>query len=221
MRLKSFQFDKFDVKDNGFKGKLDNSQMTQKQFDDMTQAWLHMGQGQGMALKGDAKDQETFKKMLRDGMTDSPVFRQMITGIGNDSDPKHKITADLGRSQPGVIGDAFATNQVDLDDLEKWPSRAGKDHPNQFTRNEAMVHFLSERQNALQSSDPSDFGPAHTYGLQQQNLYRKERSQSEVLSQSGVKNADGTVTATVAMADKSSEKWQINGNGDITGITPP
>jgi hypothetical protein len=145
----------------------------------------------------------------------------MMTSIGNDDDPAHTIQADVGRNQPGVIGDSFATNEIDLDDLEAFPTAAPEDHSNQVTRNELMVHFLTERQNALASANPNDFGPAHSHGIDMQNQYRAERNQAAVLSQTGARNPDGTITATVRMQGGDTETWDIDNNQAITGTTPP
>lgn len=219
--LDHYNFGDFNVVPDDFTGPLSRDQLTQSDYQNMQQAWLNISSGQGMNISGSAEDQETFRRMLRDGMTDSPTFRNMISGIGNDSDPAHRIQANVGRNQPGVIGDSFATNAVDLDDLEVWPSAAPDAHPNQVTRNELMVHFLTERQNALASANPADFGPAHQHGIDMQNQYRAERNQARVLSQTGAMNPDGTITATIAMDGGINETWDINNNQAITNVTPP
>lgn len=219
--LRAYNFDQFDVVPDDFIGPLANTQMHQADYAAMQSGWLNIAQGNGMKLDGAQPDQDTFRRMLRDGMGDSPEFRQMLASIGNDTDPAHLIQANLGRSQPGVIGDAFASNAVDLDDLEAFPGAATAAHPDQVTRNELMVHFLTERQSALTSANPADFGPAHQSGIAAQGRYRDERGQSHVLSQTGARNADGTITATIAMANGSSEQWGIDGAQKITSITPP
>lgn len=219
--LRAYNFDQFDVVPDDFMGPLSTTQMHQADYAAMQGGWLNIAQGNGMELSGAQADQDTFRRMMRDGMTDSPEFRQMLTSIGNDADPAHLIHADLGRSQPGVIGDSFANNAVDLDDLEAFPAAAPASHPDQFTRNELMVHFLTERQSALASANPADFGAAHQAGIDAQGRYRDERGQSHVVSQTGARNPDGTIAATVAMANGSSEQWAIDGNQRITGVTPP
>jgi hypothetical protein len=219
--LDHFNFSDFNVVPDDFIGPLEPTQMRQSEYAQLQQAWLNISAGQGMSISGSGDDREAFRQMLRDGMTDSRVFRNTIAGIGNDTDPDHLIQADVGRSQPGVIGDSFASNEIDLDDLDQWPSRAPDAHPDQFTRNEAIVHFLSERQHALASANPADFGPAHTHGIEVQNQYRAERGQAAVTSQIGAVNPDGSITATVAIEGGSSETWQIDAHGNITGITPP
>lgn len=224
--LRAYNFDQFNVVADDFVGPLAPTQLRQAEYARLQSAWLNIAQGQGMAMSGTPADQATFRRMLRDGMTDSPVFRSLISGIGNDADPAHRIKAAVGRSQPGVVGDSFGDNAIDLDDLEAWPAAAPAAHRNQFTRNEDILHFLAERQYALSHPDPGGnrfavFDDAHESGIDVQNQYRAERGQSYVLSQTGSTDAAGRVVAgQVAFADGSAENWTLN-RGRITGITPP
>lgn len=219
--LRAYNFDQFNVVPDDFIGPLSNTQMHQADYAALQGGWLNIAQGRGMELSGAQADQDTFRRMMRDGMTDSPEFRRMLTSIGNDSDPAHLLHAGLGRSQPGVIGDSFADNSVDLDDIEAFPAAAPAAHPDQFTRNELMIHFLTERQSALGSADPTNFSAAHQAGIDAQSRYRDERGQSHVVSQTGAANPDGTITANIAMANGSSEQWGIDGNQRITSVRPP
>ena len=106
--LRAYEFDKLHVDDATAKaGKLANDQMTQAQFQQLTQAWLHISAGQGMQISGSKADQESFRRMLRDSLGDSPTMRNLITVIGNDADPKHRIAANVGRGQAGTSVDNF------------------------------------------------------------------------------------------------------------------
>jgi len=224
--LRAYNFDQFNVVADDFVGPLAPTQLRQAEYARLQSAWLNIAQGQGIAMSGTPADQATFRRMLRDGLTDSPVFRGLISEIGNDADPAHRIPAAVGRSQPGVVGDSFGDNAIDLDDLEAWPAEAPAAHRNQFTRNEDILHFLAERQYALSHPDPGGnrfvvFDDAHDDGIGLQNQYRDERGQSHVLSQTGSTDAAGRfVAAQVAFADGSAENWTLN-RGRITGITPP
>lgn len=93
-------------------------------------------------------DQTTFRKMLRQGLGDSPVLRQLITDIGTDDDPPHAIAAGVGRGPASTFIDSFDTNAVDLGDIERLPIAPGKDHKNEATRGEQLVHILGERRAA-------------------------------------------------------------------------
>lgn len=224
--LKTYNFDKFQVVPDDFVGPLQPTQMRQSQYQQTQQAWLNIADGRGMAMNGTKVDQERFRQMLREGMTDSPMFRETLTNIGNDTDPAHRITANVGRSQPGVILDSYGNDAIDLDDLEALPAAAPMAHKNQFTRNEDLLHILTERQYALTHPDPGGdkwkvFNDAHQHGIDTQNRYRDERGQSHVLSQSGTKRADGGTNATIAFADGSNERWDIDRNGKFNGVTPP
>lgn len=132
--LKKYDFDQFKVVGPDFKGKLDKEQMTQEQFEKLTQASINIQGGTGMKITGDVKDQETFRRMMRDSMGDSPTMRSLISDIGNDTDNKHTVEAKVGRSQPGVFVDSFASNEIDLNDIEQFQKAPRQGHKNEATR---------------------------------------------------------------------------------------
>lgn len=224
-KLKKYGFDKMQVVEDGFTGPMSNKQMSQGQFDHLAHGWLNILDDKGMKITGDGKhrkkDEEGFRKMMARGMGDSPAFRDLISDIGNDTDPAHQVQAKVGRNQPGVIFDNFGTNEIDLADLRKLPTRPGKKHPNEFSRTEDMAHFLSERQFAAKSANPADFGPAHRHGVDVQNQYRAERGQAKMLSQDGVPNPHGGISATFAMDEGITETMDISASGKIGKISRP
>ena len=189
--LSNFDFGGFDVVGDDFVGPLQNGQMTQSQYDALQQGWLRMSEGGGgLGLQGSDADQETFKHMLRDGMTDSPYFRQMYSDFAND--PDTDLTMDLGRSQAGLKVDAFEwessgagggtrnTQTIDLDDYENIPGSAPADHPDAQIRTQKLIHAMTEAHTGAESAeaDPHQrYLDSHYAAITAENLYRAEQGQ--------------------------------------------
>ena len=55
-------------------------------------------------------------------------MRNLVTAIGNDADPKHRITANVGRGQRDTFVNNFETNDIDLGDIEKFAQQPSADH---------------------------------------------------------------------------------------------
>ena len=220
--LRAYEFDKLHVVDDATAkaGKLANDQMTQAQFQQLTQAWLHISAGQGMQISGSKADQESFRRMLRDSLGDSPTMRNLITAIGNDADPKHRIAANVGRGQAGTFVDNFESGAVDLTDIEHFPVAPSKDHKNEATRGEQLAHILGERRAAKTSADPTDFDSAHDEGTRQHNAYRAERGQARELSAKPVRKG-GKTYAVFAYADGTKEEIELAGGVDVGTIARP
>ena len=220
--LRRYEFDKLHVVDEAAAkdGKLANDQMTQAQFQQLAQAWLHISAGQGMQVTGSAADQKTFRKMLRDSLGDSPTMRQLVTDIGNDADPTHRIAASVGRGQRDTFVDHFDTGTIDLNDIEKFAQQPSADHKNEATRGEQLAHILGERRAAMTSADPGDFLPAHREGTRVHNAYRAERGQAAEKSAKTVVR-DGKTFAVFRYADGSKHECELDANQDIAGMTRP
>lgn len=220
--LKKYDFDKLNVVDDATEksGKLANDQMTQAQFQQLTQAWLNIAGGQGLHMTGSAEDQTTFRRMLRDGLGDSPTLRNLITTIGNDADPSHRIEADLGRSQPRTFVDSFESGAIDLADLEQFAQTPSADHKNEATRGEQLVHILAERRAAATSADPSDFAAAHQEANRQHNQYRAERGQAAERSAKSIVR-DGKTYAVFRYVDGTQHECELNRQHDIVGMNRP
>src|SRR5215831_9338262 len=149
-------------------------------------------------------------------MTSSPIMRSSFSEIGNDVDPGHLVQAKLGRKQPGVLIDSFATNDVDLDDLEHFVKTPGKDHPNEMTQGEQLIHILAERRAAVTSAHPDDFGPAHAKATAVHNQYRAELGQSPEVSATAAPDGRGGLTGTTSYRDGTSLGVQFNANGVLS-----
>jgi hypothetical protein len=172
----------------------------------------------GMTITGSPDDVATFARMLNEDATNTNAGRRYIAMIVNDT--AHPITCNVGRSQPGVVGDSFGSNAVDLDDFEQFPTNPSSGHPNEATRGEEMIHFLTERHD--EAVNHNGFSAAHNAGIDAQNQVRAERGQSPVVSQVVKKQyPDGSVDASFHYADGTHEDMHIDSNGNITNITPP
>lgn len=225
--LHQYNFDQFNVVPDDFVGPLMPTQMRQAEYQQLQQSWLNIADGRGMSITGQQGDRDAFRRMMRDGMTDSPVFRNLISGIGNDADPAHLIQARVGRNQPNVIIDNFGTKEIGIDDLEQFPTTPDKMHPDEMTRPELIAHFLRERQYNLQNG--GSFDPAHQAGIDLQNQYRDERRQSHVVDQvfrsdaagNPVINPDGTMNGDTRFANGKVETTQFDNNSNIRQLVRP
>jgi hypothetical protein len=219
--LKQFDFDKFNVVGDDFVGPLKNDQMTQQQFQQLTGAWLNVRDGNGMNISGSAADQLAFKKMLRATLGDSPTMRGLLSDIGNDTDPAHRIQANVGRSQARTFVDMFSNDNIDLNDIEQFPVAPGAASQNEMTQGEQLVHILGERRSALTSADPSDYEPAHAEATRLHNQYRAERGQAAELDCLGTLNAGGTSTVTMRYADGTQQQLELDRHSDIVSMKKP
>jgi uncharacterized Zn-binding protein involved in type VI secretion len=170
-----------------------------------------------LTITGSPADVARFAQMLQEDAVSTQAGRARLAQILGDT--AHPITCLVGRGQPGVLGDSFATNEVDLDDFEQFPTNPSPGHPNEATRGEEMVHFLTERNHAAAAG--TGFGDAHQEGINAQNEVRAERGQSPVVSQTGTGNPDGSIDARFNYADGSHEDLHVDNTGKITRIVPP
>lgn len=226
--LDRYNFGGLNVVADDFTGPLQRGQMHQSDYTQLQSSWLNITSGTGMHMAGSAADQEAFLQMMRADLGESSTFQRTVSEIGNDTDPAHRVELDLGRGQDitgapgtGVWGDAFATDQVDLDDFGFFPAAPDAARPNEITQTELMTHFLAERRAALTSATPADFGPAHTAGLAVQNQVRDEFNQSHVVSQTGAANAAGGTDGVFTFADGTSERVNTDVHNNMTGRVGP
>jgi N-acetylmuramoyl-L-alanine amidase len=151
-------------------------------------AWDRMMRGKGITLEGSGDDQRGFRELLRGGLSDSPMIRQLFQEIALDD--AHALTMHVGRSQPGVFVDAFrfdptqgsiaaGVNQaghhtVDLDDFDQLPRVAGNPRRFIYLKHQVLVHALREaRQGTL--GDP--YPTAHPLAIDDENVFRTEQGQ--------------------------------------------
>jgi hypothetical protein len=184
-------------------------------------ALANIARGVGMEITGSAADVRAFKKMLTDGAAGSAVFRKLIIEIGTDTDPSHRISAEVGRSQYGVIMDEFSDGRVDLDDLDLLDDRA---QGNRMTRYEDIVHFLSERRwAALHGVVPGDrpgFLKAHGYATARENAYRAEEGQTRIVRLEMTQRPDGGRRVAARFADRTQQAWDVDDAGTLTPAKP-
>lgn len=166
-----------------------------------------------MTITGSPADAATFVGMLTREMGMTAAGRGHLLRVVNDT--AHPTTYLVGRNQPGVFVDSFNGNEVDLSDIEAYPSTPPGANPNMPTQGEHVTHFVVERND--DANNNAGFGPAHQAGTNAHNDVRTELGQSPETS------ATSTPTGDVVFnyADGTSTTTHLNSNGDITGITPP
>jgi PAAR motif len=171
----------------------------------------------GLTITGAPLDVARFEQMLQEDAASTVAGRARLAQIIGDK--AHPITCLVGRNQPGVLGDSFNSNEVDLDDFEQFASSPSHGHPNEATRGEEMIHFLAERHDA--AANGSSFADAHQEGMNAQNEVRAERGQSPVVSQTGTANPDGSIDARFNYQDGTHEDLHVDNTEKITRIVPP
>lgn len=217
--LDRFNFSGFNVVPDSTTA-LQPGQMTQTQYDQMQRAWLNIADNKGMNISGTPQDRDAFRQMLRDGMGGSTNFRDLITSIGNDTDPAHRIQANVGRNQPGCYWDSFSNNNIDLDDLDQLRSNPDAAHRDAFTREDDIAHFLAERQDALVNGH--NFRAAHSAGMTTQNNVRAERGATAITSQTGNQRPDGSFSdGTFQLKDGRTHTFTFGNHAEITGQVEP
>lgn len=177
--------------------------------------------GSGITVTGTKADIKAWNTMLIETWGSSATARQLLSDIGNDTDKSHAITVNLGRKQAGVLVDAFATNDVDLDDIDHFPVTPSAAHPKEMTRGEQLVHILAERRSAKLSSTPTDFGPAHAAATVVHNQLRAELGQPAETSAGASVTSSGGIIGTTTSKDGSTQDIEFNANGDIIKMTKP
>lgn len=206
-----------DVVADDFNGPLKANQIRQTDFDNLGKALDNIADNKGMVVKGSAKNQRTWFKMLAAEVVRSPVFRATLTSIGNDT--THPVTIDLGRRQKDVIVDRFADNKVDLTALEKFRDRPKSGHKNDPTRGEIILHFLEERR-LHANGTTTTFDDAHKKAFDVQNQYRDELGQSHVTDQVG-EMAGGKLVGKLKYADGTEATLHLNSRNNVTKVDAP
>jgi hypothetical protein len=99
------------------------------------------------------------------------------------------MTLDVGRSQDGVLDDAFefqsstgATGRglhtIDLDDMDKLPRVSTTAHHNMVTRTHKIIHALTEAAAGVRSNIANAdlrYKTAHLSAIDEENRYRAEQ----------------------------------------------
>jgi hypothetical protein len=173
----------------------------------------------GMNVSGSPPDVTAFLGMTAQAAGASRAAGLHLATVFGDS--AHPITVIVGRSQPGVLGDSFASNEVDLDDLEQFSATPRSAHPGESGRDEVITHFMVERHDA--AANGNNFNAAHQAGIDAQNEMRAERGQSPITSQvmTNDKDADGNSIARFNHADGSHQDLHLDNNSNIVRNDPP
>jgi hypothetical protein len=123
-----------------------------------------------------------------------------------------ELTITVGKGQADVVGDNFAKREVDVDDLNKFPSPAPANFPNACTRCELLVHILAEYGDALskgRTMGGQGYKKSHKVGEDAQNEHRAANGQEgRVASQSFKFRYSNGAATSVAITD-----------GNITAVT--
>jgi len=171
----------------------------------------------GLNISGSAEDVNLFLSMMAETAAATTAARLHFATLAGDT--AHPITLLLGRDQKGVLGDSFASNEVNMADLERFSATPPAGHPKATSRDEIITHFLVERHDA--AANGSNFNAAHQAGINAQNDIRNERGQPTITSQAFAHDAAGNPIGRVSYSDGSHEDLNISPNGNISGVTPP
>lgn len=166
-------------------------QIRQSDHDALQVAWDCMMKNRGLTLAGSADDMRGFRELLRGGLADSPLVRELFREIACDE--AHPLTIHCGRNQAGLFVDAFQfdpTNPnpniahpghhtVDLTDFDQLPRVSGSPRNNMYLRDQVLVHALREaRQGVLFTGAGDPYRPSHDRAIDDENLFRHEQGQT-------------------------------------------
>ena len=128
-----------------------------------------------------------FRELLRGGLSDSPIFRQVFQETCCDE--THPVTMHVRSQFPGIVVDAFRfdptrpagsrSNQAghhtfDLSDIGKFPRVGASGQPNLSLEHQIVLHGLREaRQGAL----GNNYLPSHFRAIDDENAFRAEQGQ--------------------------------------------
>jgi hypothetical protein len=171
----------------------------------------------GLNISGQTDDTVAFLQMM--ASVGTLAGRTSLAGVINDT--AHPITLNIGRNDGNTIVDSFGTNAVDVGDLSQVPAAPPPGHPNATTRDEMIIHFMVERNNAAVTGKPN-FGPAHQAGIAAQNAMRAERGQPAVVSQVFAgRDSAGNMIGRTNYADGTHQDSIIDGSSNIIRVNPP
>jgi N-acetylmuramoyl-L-alanine amidase len=170
-------------------------QIRQSDHDALQRAWDCMMRGRGMIVdatdtlaSGAAVDRGSeFRELLRGGLSDSPLFRQVYQEICCDE--TSPITMHIRSQFPGITIDAFRFDPTrpvgsrggqaghhtfDLFDLAQFPHVATTAQLNLSLKHQIVLHGLREaRQGAL----GNNYFPSHFRAIDDENAFRTEQGQ--------------------------------------------
>jgi len=162
-------------------------------LDKLQNAWHCMMRSKGLTLEGSDDHQRDFRVLLRGGLSDSPMIRDLFQEIACDE--THPLTMHVGRKQSRIFVDAFqfdptqvdprtgstaaAVHQaghhvIDLDDFDQMPRVSGNPRNNMMLMHQNLVHALREARQGLLGDA---FPVAHERAIDDENAFRQEQGQ--------------------------------------------
>ena len=158
-------------------------QIKQSDFLRLERAWTRVNDGTGgLTTNGSATDKAALFAMFGREMARSKTFRDVIIEITEDR--THPVTINVGRNNAYWV-DEFATNNVDLDDLEWFETGPVANYTWVQTQGEIILHWLVERRFAAVNG--GGFAAAHAHPMAaggRQEKYRGDLGQAgRVVSQ--------------------------------------
>ncbi len=165
-------------------------------------------------LSGSDADKKDFMALVEKCSGSGPMDAICKDGMIGSIDVK------AGRNQGGVLGDSFATNEVDISDLDYLDA-----HKCAWSKDSCstIIHFMRER---LSAKGGKNFDDSHKDGVNDENTYRMAKGQpGKILDQAF---CDATMTSGCITYDDNgdgtpdrTEKWDLTGaNINMITCTP-
>ncbi len=183
-RTVTTDFGTYDVFPDIFIGPLLPNQLREADLQRLQSAWDRMvANTGGMITNGTVGDRQSLRTIFGREIARSITFRNLFLEIMED--PAHPVIINVGRNNASWV-DAFATNAVDLNDIEVFEESPRPGYEWVQTQGEIVIHWLSERRFAAVNGR-ADFGPAHEHPLEaggdQENFRRDIGQTGRIVSQ--------------------------------------
>lgn len=159
-------------------------------------------------VTGSDADKATWNAMLTECSNASTTFKNLVDKI--KASTTKTVTIKLVRNEAAVTVDRFATNAVDLSDIEDF---AKLDPPGVVDRCQAIIHVLAERWYAAEHPGTA-FGPAHEAGINAENAYRAGFGYTDRIQYQKTPSKPGHTQS--ADKKKICHQWVENGNKSLT-----
>jgi hypothetical protein len=191
-RTVTTDFGTYDVYPNTFIGPLLPNQLREADLQRLQNAWNNMvANTGGMITNGTDGDRQSLRNILGREIPRSMTFRNLFLEIVED--PAHPVIINVGRNNASWV-DEFATNNVDLNDIQVFEESPRPGYEWVQTQGEIVLHWLSERRFAAVNGR-ANFPPAHRHPMQvggDQERYRRDIGQTgRIVSQTRVNHAGG------------------------------
>ncbi len=158
-----------------------------------------------------------FNTRLRRAMLQSPSLRQIVRDV--EADTAHPVKVSLVRGDPTRL-DSFATQKLDLKDLDVLPTSPRPDFPEGTTQGAVLTHLLSEQHLKALGYDKDT---SHVYAIRAENAYRNDLGQKTRRidavgkDESHVELPGGGRAIITNFDDGHSEVLKFDPNGELLG----